>query len=296
MKIKYAIIFILIFIYMTTILWGNLPMSQDDNRTIAEYVADMIAEHNESADSHNLPNQSLYVHKANDIIDHPAGSVKNDKTSYHDLFYDLRMADTDFWFIYSNVTEKAFSKYDDYIVLETSNPTQKTRFFRRLPDTIIKDTLVPSTMLSMKILSENDAPPNFYYKIGYLYPVLVNDYSSGLMYENNKWYVYLADVNYYAIPPASATYHIDHFYKVEITDLNLFDNVEHEFRLYYSRSEKKFQWVIDGQIIHEYFDDDDYYSKILDYSFGAESDYVFDEDYPLVLNNYAPVFTADWTY
>ena len=81
---KYALFAILILLFlvypicMSIDVWGLLPKSQEDNTTIEDRVAEMIAEHNDP-DAHVGTNESPAAHRENDIMDHPAGSVKGDK-------------------------------------------------------------------------------------------------------------------------------------------------------------------------------------------------------------------------
>lgn len=60
-------------------------MSQDDPRTIAEYVADELTDHNEDPEAHLVEGGSLALHKSEDIIDHPQGSVLADKWTNSEL-------------------------------------------------------------------------------------------------------------------------------------------------------------------------------------------------------------------
>ena len=62
-------------------VWGTLPKAQDDATTIDVAVAAAIAAHNDDPTAHMDDAQSLGVHRTNDIIDHPVGSVLADKTT-----------------------------------------------------------------------------------------------------------------------------------------------------------------------------------------------------------------------
>lgn len=82
---------------MTINIWESLPKNQTNSQTILEAIAALIAEHNNDPDAHNSADQSLYLHRINDIIDHPAGSVKNDKNSFDIWNYNSNFADFDLW-------------------------------------------------------------------------------------------------------------------------------------------------------------------------------------------------------
>jgi len=91
----FAIIFI--FIFMSVIVWANLAKSQDDPETIEQMVARKIAEHNNASVAHNDPGQSLDLHRKDTIIDHPRGSIKNDKGSFSIFDYQNYFSDFASW-------------------------------------------------------------------------------------------------------------------------------------------------------------------------------------------------------
>jgi hypothetical protein len=63
------------------IVWGTLPKAQDDSTTIDQAIAAAIAVHADDPTSHTVTGQSLDLHRSNDTIDHPAGSVLSDKNT-----------------------------------------------------------------------------------------------------------------------------------------------------------------------------------------------------------------------
>lgn len=62
--------------------WGDMNKSQIDATKIEERVTEMIAEHNDDPTAHMADDQSIGLHRINDVIDHPAGSVPIDKFSF----------------------------------------------------------------------------------------------------------------------------------------------------------------------------------------------------------------------
>jgi hypothetical protein len=66
-------------------IWGMLPKAQYDSTTIDEAVTAAIAAHNDDPDAHMAAGQSIDVHRANTVIDHPQGSVVGDKYTNHDF-------------------------------------------------------------------------------------------------------------------------------------------------------------------------------------------------------------------
>lgn len=70
-------------------IWGLMPKSQTDPQTIDEAIAAAIADHEADTSAHVDVGESLYSHKASEVIDHIARSVVADKFK-QDLFsYDL---------------------------------------------------------------------------------------------------------------------------------------------------------------------------------------------------------------
>jgi len=64
---------------MANPVWGQLEKAQDDDETIEEAIARLIAEHETDAGAHTGAGESLETHKAQDVIDHKAESILNDK-------------------------------------------------------------------------------------------------------------------------------------------------------------------------------------------------------------------------
>lgn len=64
---------------MTEPVWGQLDKAQDDDETIEEAIDRLILAHDDDSDSHVGTGKSLNTHKQQTTIDHPAGSVVEDK-------------------------------------------------------------------------------------------------------------------------------------------------------------------------------------------------------------------------
>ena len=93
-NLKKWIIFIIIcaiLTYMTIEVWGLLPKSQTDPETIEECIDRKIAEHEAEPTAHLGDGESIDVHRKNDVLDHPEGSVVADKfqTGGLTLTYDF---------------------------------------------------------------------------------------------------------------------------------------------------------------------------------------------------------------
>lgn len=72
---------------MTLQLWGMMQKAQDDPETIEQAIARMIAEHEADPEAHLGEGESLSEHKHETVIDHPPASVLPDKASDNDFTY-----------------------------------------------------------------------------------------------------------------------------------------------------------------------------------------------------------------
>ena len=77
--------------------WGQLQKSLDDPETIEEAIVRLIAQHNEEPESHLQEGQSLHNHSHNDVIDHPAFSVPQEKFSLTDSAIDYLFTNGSVW-------------------------------------------------------------------------------------------------------------------------------------------------------------------------------------------------------
>jgi len=66
-------------------LWGALEKAQDDAQTIEEAIIAAVAAHEADAEAHLGAGESLAAHKAQDVIDHPQGSILTDKWTHSEL-------------------------------------------------------------------------------------------------------------------------------------------------------------------------------------------------------------------
>lgn len=65
--------------------WFNIPRAQDDPETIEEAIARIVAEHNAEPTAHTAEGEAIDVHRKNEVVDHPAGSVLADKASFTEI-------------------------------------------------------------------------------------------------------------------------------------------------------------------------------------------------------------------
>jgi len=100
--------------------WGSLAKAQDDPETIEEAIQRFIDNHEADSEAHLGAGEALETHRAQETIDHPAGSVVGDKV-VDNIFVDKTMVNMyqsldSFWgsgYIFTNTLK--------YIRLITSN-------------------------------------------------------------------------------------------------------------------------------------------------------------------------------
>lgn len=83
------VIVLVIIISMSVETWGQMAKSSDDAEKVEEAISRLIAEHESDPSAHLGVGESLEAHRANEVLDHPAGSVVSDKISFND--YILQM-------------------------------------------------------------------------------------------------------------------------------------------------------------------------------------------------------------
>lgn len=105
-------------------VWGLLPKAQDDPETIEEAIVRLITAHESDAGAHTGAGESLETHKAQDIIDHKAGSVLSDKTTMSEFFIEDNLKNLDGWNTSGSVSIIAWPGCE-LSVQDPSNPTAK---------------------------------------------------------------------------------------------------------------------------------------------------------------------------
>ena len=65
--------------------WGDMNKSQIDSTLIVTRISEMISEHNDDPTAHMADDQSIGLHRINDVLDHPQSSVLGDKATTSEL-------------------------------------------------------------------------------------------------------------------------------------------------------------------------------------------------------------------
>jgi hypothetical protein len=63
-------------------VWGEMNKSQTDAELIEAAISRLIQAHDDDPTAHMEDDQSIGLHRINDVLDHPAGSVPTDKFSF----------------------------------------------------------------------------------------------------------------------------------------------------------------------------------------------------------------------
>jgi len=95
MKKTIYLILLFIFLIMAIQTWGGMQKSADDDETIEQAIARLIAVHEGDSKAHLGEGESLQSHKNEDVIDHPAYSVLDDKMAFDRHSIDLEMNNLD---------------------------------------------------------------------------------------------------------------------------------------------------------------------------------------------------------
>jgi len=82
---------------MSNPVWGQLAKALDDQTTILQAIASLIATHNSDGSAHLGPGGSLQTHAASEIIDHLAESVVRDKLKFDRFQIDDSFFTLDAW-------------------------------------------------------------------------------------------------------------------------------------------------------------------------------------------------------
>lgn len=106
---------------MTLPLWGTLEKAQDNDQTINEAIVEAITEHEESATSHLGTDESLSAHKTEEVIDHPARSVFDDKFAFDRNVFDSNFSSLDPFGVIREVEQNGINSF-----MFTSSTTKLT--------------------------------------------------------------------------------------------------------------------------------------------------------------------------
>lgn len=166
----------------------------DDSQTIATYVAAQIAAHNADSTAHLGTGGSLESHKAEDMIDHPAGSVAIDKISLSRVLM-TSFESIDGWGPYSSGSGAVSNDFgaarcntgatSGSVATMTAAPSGTTNF------DVTQDCFWRSTLRC-----SSDADQLAYFGIGYLID-FVDFNGFGFKVDDDLLYAYMGDFSNY---------------------------------------------------------------------------------------------------
>ena len=118
--------------------WGQLQKSLDDPETIEAAIVRLIAAHNEEPEAHLQEGQSLHNHSHNDVIDHPAFSVPQEKFSLTDSAIDYLFTNGSAWDTNGTFSSSGQSVSAYFVVVDHDDPGRAILFtddfIRQSPD------------------------------------------------------------------------------------------------------------------------------------------------------------------
>lgn len=121
---------IIILILMSVITWGALPKALDSNETIEQAIARLIQDHEDDANAHIDPGESLYDHKQSGTIDHEEGSVVADKLSFTEVVTHCDFQSLDSF----SISDPAWVSITsgDAVTIAVEYGVENSNYFRRL--------------------------------------------------------------------------------------------------------------------------------------------------------------------
>lgn len=265
---------------MSNPIWESLPKNQTDSTTILEAIANLIAEHNNDPDAHNLPDQSLYLHRINDIIDHPAGSVKNDKASFNQFYYNLLFSDWDNWnTLYFNYNNNDTSSYwNDGIT------NRVAYFYRDLDFHSVPFNSDTSRFVEIFYQTESVFGTTAKVNIG----MAVHSSDTDLQFTGFKQVGKVLYAHHWISTGGYVDYQV-------IADLNG-DAFYNRLRVFYSASEKMIYWYINGTLVYSYDVSTDLDSMNTDSQLGVVCNFGNTGIDNFQVSFFTPVISIDTSY
>ena len=241
---------------MAVLNWGDLTKSQEDDETIEEAIARLIAAHNDDEEAHLDTGQSLESHKAAEIIDHLASSVIRDKILDGVITMDKWARDYYICMPALNTTEG----------WATAGTIAYEVFSRGISTTAVLNNIAYSYAGSDTAISMNyqydffgQFVCDFHYKTNQLAYIGFGetDYLSG---EGSFIGFRIEDAKIYAVYYHDVTGAVE--YELECEDIDIYNN--NIFSIKYTATTKKIEWFINGDLItsHVYDDAPDFLDNI----------------------------------
>lgn len=96
-------------------VWGLLSKAQDNPQTIDEAIAAAIVAHEADPEAHLGDGEALETHRANETIDHPAGSVLTDKSTKTEFVFNESFAVVDHLGVVGEVNLDTYPQLTIYV-------------------------------------------------------------------------------------------------------------------------------------------------------------------------------------
>lgn len=216
---------------MSIPLWGELEKAQDDPRTIAEYIDDMLQSHNEDTEAHLGENETLKSHKDEAIIDHPAGSVLADKQTMTEVVVNTAFESLDAWSISGSVLNDIFPGVALYI---ESGEVEYSALDSQ-PQIPINFRNSSFDMLFQALIRFSLSNSSFNSSFGFLQTNNIAPTGFGFIIENGELFAYAKQST--------------NIYKSSEIVIDLSES--HVYRVFLDAFDEKIYWYIDGSKVAE---------------------------------------------
>lgn len=176
--------------------WEHLTKNQTDPETIEQAIVRLINAHNNDNTAHMAEGQSIDVHRKNEVLDHKAGSVLNDRLSLTELDYFTTCEDLDKFYKSAGVVKGI---YNGCYIPAPSTVGQSNYIYNEYSHTgsivdFNKDVLFEVTINAFAISNNNkhiiclggDTGGRLY---GFGFEILNGILYAGVRYENKDWMI-----------------------------------------------------------------------------------------------------------
>jgi hypothetical protein len=222
--------------------WGEMAKSQIDPTKIEERMTEMIAEHEADPEAHLGEGESLESHRANEVIDHPAGSVPVDKFSFARIIKTW-FESIDGWTDYSDGSGSATPGLGS-LFLTTGGTSGSQACIKVNPGVFVGFNM--SKAFYWRTTLEFSDTTNFTAVWGAGYLIDLADYNGfGFKYESGTLVAYMGDYDNLATETISG---------IDLTET-------HVYEIRYTVDPQKVEFYIDGDLVASFdsgnFPDDD---------------------------------------
>jgi hypothetical protein len=225
--------FVILLLGIMTSVWGNLAKAQDDAETIEEAIERIVAEHNAEPTAHTAEGEAIDVHRKNEVVDHPAGSVLADKASFTEIVAKTQFESIDGWgnngfYTLGFPGINLYAIYGDNVRSYLASQ---------------QDGLNSWALFSREFLYQESANvAGFDSDTKLMWGLIPGSYSPSTYYTGVGVYWYISGGNLYARVKSSTTTSDELITGVTLT-------TPHTYRTHYVPTDGNVYWYIDGELV-----------------------------------------------